>query len=161
MSRMGISKASRAGKKAARTRKANATKRSTAAKKGWKTRRAATTKRSNATKHSVSLTEKKLPKKGGKRSGVIYGITNPDFEGWVKLGFSVKRGKAFIEGRYNTASPHRNYRLIEEAWVNSRAKAEKRLHELAEKKSSKKKNEWFKMTQKDAKKLIKKVGKEF
>ena len=113
------------------------------------------------------VSEKYSGKTGGKRTGVIYGIVNPKFKGWVKLGYSKETGDSIVQ-RYNTHSPERDFRLIEQEWVSSKNKAEKRLHELAEKKStergkpsSKRASEWFKISQKDAKKLIQKVGKEF
>ena len=113
------------------------------------------------------VSEKYSGKTGGKRTGVIYGIVNPKFKGWVKLGYSIKTGDYIVQ-RYNTHCPERDFKLIEQEWVSSRSKAEKRLHDLAEKKStergkpsSKGKSEWFKISQKDAKKLIKKVGNEF
>ena len=103
---------------------------------------------------------KKIPKKGGKYSGVIYAITHPKWQGWVKLGMSIITGKS-IETRYNTSYPDRGCKLIEEVWVSSRLKAEKELHNLAEEKSSKRDHEWFKISQKEAIKLMKKVGNKF
>ena len=103
---------------------------------------------------------KKIPKKGGKYSGVIYAITHPKWQGWVKLGMSIITGKS-IETRYNTSYPDRGCKLIEEVWVSSRLKAEKELHNLAEEKSIKRDHEWFKISQKEAIKLMKKVGNKF
>ena len=102
----------------------------------------------------------KIPKKGGKYSGVIYAITHPKWPGWVKLGMSIITGKS-IETRYNTSYPDRGCKLIEEVWVSSRSKAEKELHNLAEEKSSKRDHEWFKISQKEAIILMKKVKNKF
>ena len=159
--RRGGSKTSRsaAAKKGWKTRRAKSTKRSNAARKGWETRRVKSTKRSNAAKitaHSRKSPKKELPKKGGKFSGVIYAIIHPMWPGWVKLGMSIITGKS-IETRYNTSYPDRGCKLIEQVWVSSRSKAEKELHNLAEEKSSKRDHEWFKISQKEAIKLMKKV----
>lgn len=105
--------------------------------------------------------EKYGGKKGGKRTGVVYGVANPAFPGWVKLGYQKETGKKIIQ-RYNMYCPKRNFKMVDQEWVYSKIKAENRLHELAEKKSSQPRSgEWFKISQKVAKKLIQKVGKEF
>ena len=130
-------------------------------------KRSALGQKKTCKKATVKDSEKYSGKKGGKRTGVVYGIVNPKFKGWVKLGYSKDTGAA-IEQRYNTNCPDRDFKLIEEEWVFSKTKAEGRLHELAEKKATRRgtptarsKSEWFKISQKDAKKLIRMVGRKF
>ena len=102
-------------------------------------------------------TPKKIPKKGGKYSGWIYAIINPSDPGWVKLGRSITSGTKIIS-RYNTGYRRRNAKLLKQVWVRNRVKAEDELHNLAEKKSSERNHEWFKMTYKDAIKLMSKFS---
>tara|TARA_B100001142_G_scaffold57414_1_gene56212 strand:+ start:39 stop:524 length:486 start_codon:yes stop_codon:yes gene_type:complete len=105
-------------------------------------------------------TPKKIPKKGGKYSGWIYAIINPSDPGWVKLGRSITSGTKIIS-RYNTNYRRRNAKLLKQVWVGNRIKAEDELHNLAKKKSSGRNHEWFKISQKEAIKLMKKVGNKF
>ena len=163
------------------TKKRTNSKRSEAAKKGWRTRRAKATKRSNAAKSKTkrkstnkkglskakrsaasgkrSNAAKTISRRGGKGAGLIYALANPSWPGWIKIGMSVTGLN--IESRYNTSYPYRDAKLIEEVRVSSRSKAERRIHKLVEEKSKARKNEWFRISQKEVRRFMRVVGNEF
>jgi len=160
-------KRSEAAKKAWRTRRSKAKKRSEAAKKAAATRKRNAAKRSNATKSKtkrksttkISNAAKIVSRRGGKGAGVIYALSNPSWPGWIKIGMSVTG--LSIESRYNTSYPYRDAKLIEEVRVSSRSKAERRIHKLVEEKSKARKNEWFRISQKEVRRFMRVVGNEF
>ena len=86
--------------------------------------------------------------------GYIYAISNPAWEGWVKIGMAVE-AEDRLKG-YQTGDPHRSYKLEFSRGFDDRRKAESKAHTLA-KKSFIKSGEWFKMSVQDAINVIKGV----
>ena len=107
---------------------------------------------------------KKIAKEGNKnaleaynktKEGYVYIITNPAWEGWVKIGMAVDaedRCKAF-----QTSSPHRDYQLEYCAYFNNRRLAEDKVHKKMVKISKDNTSEWFKTTVIDDIKVIERV----
>jgi len=75
--------------------------------------------------------------------GFVYIITNPAFPGWVKIGLTTDPERRL--SNYQTASPYRDYEMVEVVKVNDRASAEITIHgDLGGK--SERKGEWFRTT---------------
>ena len=92
--------------------------------------------------------------------GVVYVITNPAFDGWVKIGRAHDGHNRFKD--YQTYSPYRDYALEYVSGVfSSRAEAEKAVHigakQIAQQHSKYDNGEWFKMSVQDAINVIKGV----
>lgn len=83
--------------------------------------------------------------------GQVYIITNPAWEGWVKVGMAVDAVDR--AGNYQTASPYRDYELAYVVNTPDRrateAEAHKRLSDMFEQR-----NEWFKCDVEIAKRWI-------
>jgi hypothetical protein len=83
--------------------------------------------------------------------GQVYVITNPAWEGWVKVGMAVDAEDR--AGNYQTASPYRDYELAYVVDTPDRrateAEAHKRLSDMFEQR-----NEWFKCDVEIAKRWI-------
>ena len=83
--------------------------------------------------------------------GQVYVITNPAWEGWVKVGMAVDAEDR--AGNYQTASPFRDYELAYVVDTPDRrateAEAHKRLSDMFEQR-----NEWFKCDVEIAKRWI-------
>jgi hypothetical protein len=73
--------------------------------------------------------------------GQIYIVSNPSFEGWVKVGMAVDATDRV--NKYQTSSPFRDYKLNYKFDVNDRRAAETKAHDAlhARFESS---GEWFK-----------------
>jgi len=83
--------------------------------------------------------------------GQVYIITNPAWDGWVKVGMAVDATDR--AGNYQTSSPYRDYELAYVVDTPDRrateAEAHKRLADLCEQR-----NEWFKCDVEIAKRWI-------
>jgi len=83
--------------------------------------------------------------------GQVYIITNPAWEGWVKVGMAVDANDR--AGGYQTSSPYRDYELVYVVDTEDRrateAETHARLGELFEQR-----NEWFKCDVEMAKRII-------
>ena len=83
--------------------------------------------------------------------GQVYIITNPAWEGWVKVGMAVDAEDR--AGGYQTSSPYRDYELAYVVDTKDRrateAETHARLGELFEQR-----NEWFKCDVEMAKRII-------
>jgi len=86
-------------------------------------------------------------------SGYVYVIVNNAWRGWVKLGCAVD-----VDDRlnsYQTYSPFRDYRVIAQIACDQRYKKEKEMQRVFSKVASEKENEWFKIDEAEAIKLLK------
>jgi hypothetical protein len=94
------------------------------------------------------------------QDGVVYAITNPAFDGWVKIGRAHDGLNRFND--YQTYSPHRDYKLeYMSGRFGNRAVAEKAVHiiakQVAQQHSKYDNGEWFKISVQDAINVIKGV----
>ncbi len=74
--------------------------------------------------------------------GFVYIIINPAYPGWLKVGSALdvyNRLRSF-----QTASPHRDYKLIWYRYSDNKLKDERRAHRILGKKAYRK-NEWFRL----------------
>ena len=85
-------------------------------------------------------------------SGDIYIISNPSWQGWIKVGMAIDAKDRCKQ--YQTSSPFRDYKLHYSRFFNDRKDAEKKAHKLLKKNSEQKKGEWFKINKQDAKNII-------
>ena len=93
-----------------------------------------------------------------KSVGVIYCITNPAWEGWVKIGISTYG----IEDRlksYNTGSPFRDYELRFTMESSHVLRLEKDVHKTLRRHGHDNNSEWFKVEIDEAIKIIRAVHK--
>jgi len=84
--------------------------------------------------------------------GYIYAISNPAWEGWVKIGMAVD-----TEDRcnaYQTSSPFRDYKVEVSVPVTDRRKAEGEAHKKAKELASEYAGEWFKISVEKTKEII-------
>ena len=88
------------------------------------------------------------------KEGEVYAISNPAWEGWIKIGMAVE-AEDRLKG-YQTGDPHRSYKLEFSKGFDDRRKAEAKAHTIA-KNSFIKSGEWFKMSVQDAINVIKGV----
>ena len=72
--------------------------------------------------------------------GELYVLTNPAFEGWVKVGMAVDAQDRLKN--YQTSSPFRDYELQSFCKVNDRRAAEAEVHRRLSK-YSERQGEWF------------------
>ena len=87
--------------------------------------------------------------------GHVYIISNPCWDGWIKVGMAVD-----AEDRcngYQTSSPFRDYKLCYTKYFKDRRSAEQIAHKKLKKISVKYKGEWFKVSTKEATNLIKAI----
>jgi len=77
------------------------------------------------------------------KDGYVYAITNPAWEGWVKIGMAVDADDRCKS--YQTSSPHRDYKLEYCTYFEDRRKAEQKAHEKAEEIAEECGAEWFKI----------------
>ena len=86
------------------------------------------------------------------KEGHVYIISNPCWDGWIKVGMAVD-----AEDRcngYQTSSPFRDYKLCYTKYFKDRRSAEQMAHKELKKISVKYKGEWFKVSIKEATNLI-------
>lgn len=77
-------------------------------------------------------------------SGYIYVITNPDFEGFVKIGIAKN-----IKDRlstYQTSSPRRNYKVEHKIFHPDCRQGERLAHEKLKMFALSRRNEWFEVS---------------
>ena len=85
------------------------------------------------------------------KTGDVYIITNPAWPDWVKIGRGVDAKDRFKD--YMTYSPFRDYKLEYFVHTEDRTEAEHKAHLEAEK-LGERRNEWFKITVKQAKEIL-------
>ena len=90
--------------------------------------------------------------------GQVYVITNPAWEGWVKVGMAVDAGDRL--NNYQTSSPFRDYTLVYTYEVDDRRAAETAAHTRLAKECDNI-NEWFKLPPPIANELILEVIHEY
>ena len=91
------------------------------------------------------------------RPGFVYLVTNPAWPGYLKVGAAKS-----LRGRlsdFQTASPHRDFRISAAAPVNDRFAAEGRLKELL-RGFRVKGGEWFRIHSDDARAMLVKLQEE-
>lgn len=84
--------------------------------------------------------------------GEVYILTNPAWQGWIKVGMAVD-----AEDRcksYQTSSPMRDYELQYKKFFTNRRVAESKAHKLCTKNCKERNGEWFQMSITKAKELI-------
>lgn len=90
----------------------------------------------------------------GIREGFVYAIWNPQYPEYIKFGSAIDAVDRL--NQYQTYSPHRDYELVQYAFVPDRIKYEK---QVLEKYCSK--SEWACMSKEQAKQIIKELSKRF
>ena len=88
-------------------------------------------------------------------NGHIYAITNPAWEGWVKIGMAVDAKDRC--NSYQTSSPFRDYEVEISIPVKDRRKAESEAHKKAKKIARQTMGEWFNMPIEEVKNIIKEL----
>lgn len=88
------------------------------------------------------------------REGQVYIITNPAFEGWVKVGMAVDAIDRLKN--YQTSSPFRDSELQYFCKVNDRRASEAKAHEVLASKFNRQ-GEWFYCSLKDARQILNEV----
>lgn len=83
--------------------------------------------------------------------GDVYIISNPSFQGWVKVGRALQAENRL--GDYQTSSPFRNYELHYFVTVQDRMAIERKAHKALEKQFART-NEWFYCSPEEAQKVI-------
>lgn len=99
-----------------------------------------------------------LSKYATSKEGQVYIITNPAWEGWIKVGMAIDANDRC--NGYQTSSPMRDYKLQYTKDFNDRRAAEAQAHKLCGKKALQQNGEWFKINIKDAIKLIESITEE-
>lgn len=84
--------------------------------------------------------------------GHVYIISNPCWDGWIKVGRAVDAEDRC--NQYQTSSPFRDYKLCYTRYFENRTIAEQKAHKKLKKISTKHKGEWFKVSVNEATKLI-------
>lgn len=85
-------------------------------------------------------------------SGYIYAISNPAWEGWVKIGMAVDAKDRC--NAYQTSSPFRDYKIEMSVPVEDRRKAEAEAHKKAKEIATEYAGEWFKIPIENTKEII-------
>lgn len=88
------------------------------------------------------------------KEGQVYIITNPAFEGWVKVGMAVDAIDRLKN--YQTSSPFRDFELQYFCKVNDRRASEAKAHQLLASKFNQQ-GEWFLCSLKDARQILNEV----
>lgn len=86
------------------------------------------------------------------KDGYVYAITNPAWEGWVKIGMAVDADDRCKS--YQTSSPLRDYKLEHCTYFEDRRRAEHQAHKKAEEIAEECGSEWFKIPVDEAVKII-------
>ena len=90
--------------------------------------------------------------------GQVYIITNPNFDGWVKVGMAID-SEDRLNG-YQTSSPFRDYHLHSFWDVSNRRSAEAAAHTELEK-TYERRGEWFKCTPEQATEVVSNITEEY
>jgi hypothetical protein len=85
-------------------------------------------------------------------NGYIYAISNPAWEGWIKIGMAVDSKDRC--NSYQTSSPFRDYKVEVSVPVTDRRKAEGEAHKKAKELASEYAGEWFKISVEKTKEII-------
>ena len=89
-------------------------------------------------------------------SGHVYAFVNDAWPGWVKIGMSADWERRLDS--YQTYSPHDDYKPLKVVGrISDRHHAEKRAHVLAEKTAAERSGEWFRITDRDAKEVLRRI----
>ena len=88
------------------------------------------------------------------KQGEVYIITNPAFEGWVKVGMAVDATDR-LKG-YQTSSPFRDYELQYFCKVNDRRASEAQAHQTLASKFNQQ-GAWFQLSIEEARQVINQV----
>ena len=88
------------------------------------------------------------------KEGEVYIITNPAFEGWVKVGMAVDAIDR-LKG-YQTSSPFRDFELQYFCKVSDRRASEAKAHQVLASKFNQQ-GEWFRCSLKDARQILNEV----
>ena len=86
------------------------------------------------------------------KDGYVYAITNPAWEGWVKIGMAVDADDRCKS--YQTSSPLRDYKLEHCTYFEDRRRAEHQAHKKAEEIAEECGSEWFKIPVDEAVRII-------
>jgi len=102
----------------------------------------------------LTLAEEREPDDG---TGFVYAITNPAWDGWVKIGRARDAGKRW--GDYLTYSPERDYDLEHFVPCDDRIAAEAEAHRHAALLAfGRKRGEWFRISLEQAKSVLGRLG---
>ena len=93
-----------------------------------------------------------LPNYSDTKEGYVYILTNPAWDGWIKIGMALD-AEDRCKG-YQTSSPYRDYKLCYKRFFEDRKKAEQEAHKIVSKVSEKRSGEWFKVPKNNAKEAI-------
>lgn len=91
------------------------------------------------------------------KEGFVYLVTNPAWAGWVKCGKALDATDRCKS--YNTGSPYRDYNILYTVAVGNRHRAEKVILKKLKKFATDVRGEWFKMTNTEAKRVVKSIPK--
>lgn len=86
------------------------------------------------------------------KEGHVYIITNPAFDGWIKVGKAMDAKDRL--GNYQTGSPFRDYKIHYSRYFKDRHTAEREVHQLLTRMSFKTSCEWFFMDAEVAQTII-------
>ena len=86
------------------------------------------------------------------KEGFVYILTNPAWEGWLKIGMAIDAEDR--RNSYQTSSPYRDYKLCYLKHFEDRKSAEQSAHKELKKITDTYNGEWFKTSVKEAKKTI-------
>ena len=84
--------------------------------------------------------------------GYVYVISNPSFDGWLKVGMAVDAEDRC--NQYQTGSPHRDYRLLYSRRFKDRREAETLTMRKLKKVVKEHNGEWFKTDRDTVQKII-------
>ena len=101
---------------------------------------------------AINISNHALKQYNKAKDGYVYAITNPAWEGWVKIGMAVDADDRCKS--YQTSSPLRDYKLEHCTYFEDRRKAEQQAHEKAEEIAEECGSEWFKIPVDKAVKII-------
>ena len=93
-----------------------------------------------------------LEKYESSTEGEVYIITNPAWEGWIKIGMAVDAEDRCKQ--YQTSSPMRDFKLEYKRPFNDRRGAESQAHKLCANQTKEVHGEWFKLNVSVGKKII-------
>ena len=86
------------------------------------------------------------------KEGFVYILTNPAWEGWLKVGMAIDAEDR--RNSYQTSSPLRDYILEYKKFFTNRSEAEQEVHKQLIGKGNIFNGEWFQVSVKKAKKII-------
>tara|TARA_Y100000361_G_C11087484_1_gene304593 strand:+ start:73 stop:612 length:540 start_codon:yes stop_codon:yes gene_type:complete len=89
------------------------------------------------------------------KDGYVYIITNPAWEGWIKIGMAVHPEDRC--NNYQTSSPFRDFKVCYTRYFKNRLHAERIAHSLVANRAEESIHEWFKISVDEAKHIIKSI----